>query len=475
MRFLNPLFLLLTIPLIASESGPDFNSWFQPMTMRLDYYHTGNSAGDLYSFDEVYQESCWAGKKTDLIDRSNLGKYIFKVIDKKSQKLLYSRGFCSIFGEWQTTEQAREMYRSFSESVRFPWPKMPVDVTISCRDEGNIFQEVWRITLDPAETNFIRAANPDDIPTTDLMIQGDIESKVDIVVLPDGYRRNEMKKFHKDADRMLKALFQTEPFRSARKRFNVRTVDVASAEKGIDDPQRGIFRENILSCSFNAFGSDRYILTWDNKNLKKAAARVPYEHICILVNSDKYGGGGIFNCYTTCVSDNQWSDYIFVHEFGHSFGGLGDEYYSSSVAYSDFYPAGTEPWEPNLTTTLDRDGLKWGNLIDDRTPVPTPWNKSAFDAHQREYENSRKKMTTDKVDAVRIDSLVAANDAWVQEFLRSLPYWGKVGLYEGAGYASQGIFRPYPDCRMFTRSLTGFDPVCSRAIQNMIDFYSENQ
>jgi len=464
------LLVCLSGVLIASS---DFDHYFLLKTFRLDYFHTGNDQTEIYSFDEVFQEPVWAGSVTQLIDNSNLGKYLFQVFDEKSGMLLYSRGFCSIFGEWQTTDQAKKINRTFSESVRFPWPKKSVTVTISVRDSLNRFQEVWKIQLDPDEVNYRRGEQFSHVEITPLIENGDPQSTVDIVILPDGYTKKQMKDFHQDARRMLDVLFSTEPFKTNRKKFNVRTVDVPSNESGIDNPQKAIYRDNAIGCSFNAFGSDRYVLTWENKAMRKAASRVLYDHIYILVNASKYGGGGIFNLYSTCASDNPWSDYIFVHEFGHSFGGLADEYYTSDTAYNDFYPSGVEPWEPNITATADRDYVKWQDLIDQDIPVPTPWNKAEFDSVQSLYRKNRKRMENDHTPQVKIDSLIAANGKWVHDFLRSQAYWGKVGLFEGGGYSSKGIYRPFIDCRMFTRSRTGFDPVCSRAIERMIQFYSE--
>ena len=450
-------------------AASNFDWYFMPKTMRLDYTHSGNFETEMYALDEVYEEPVWAGPRTRLIDDSNLGQYRFEIYDKKSGTLRYSRGFCSIFGEWKTTEQARQINRSFSESIRFPWPRSTVRVTISERDTLNQFQQVWTIDLDPADVNFRRSETFSTLEIIPLEIHGDPEEKVDIVILPDGYTRSEMKKFKKDAIRLTEQLFRMEPFKSARKQFNVRAVKLPSGESGIDNPEAGIYRDNALGCSYNAFGSDRYVLSWDNKTIRKAASRVPYESICILVNSAKYGGGGIFNLYNITASDNRWSEYVFVHEFGHSFGGLGDEYYTSNVAYSDFYKPGVEPWEPNLTAALDPLQLKWSDLIDAGTPVPTPWGKEDFDARQIEYLEARKSVKTGTAAA---ESLTAANDQWVHDYLRSQSWWNKVGIYEGAGYASKGIYRPFIDCCMFTRSLTGFDPVCSRAILNVIRLYS---
>jgi len=465
-----PVVILFTVMLHAD---PGFDIYFLPKTLRLDYFHTGDYQSDIYSFDEVYQEPVWAGKHTDLIDDTNLGKYLFEVFDVKYGSLIYSRGFCTIFGEWQTTDQARKIKRTFSESIRFPWPRSAVKVVFSKRDSVNEFQQIWSIELDPAEVNYIRQETMTDIPITPLMIHGEPREKVDVVMLPDGYTEKEMKKFHRDAKRLLKELFSTEPFKTHKKKFNVRTVDLPSNESGIDNPRKGIYKDNALAGSFNAFGSDRYVLTWDNKTIRKAAARVPYEHIYILINSTKYGGGGIFNLYSTCVSDNKWSEYIFVHEFGHSFGGLGDEYYTSETAYNDFYPPDVEPWEPNLTTAKNPDQLKWRDLLEPGTQVPTNWNKSEFDSTQSAYRRQRNDLWSKKAGQEEIDLLIQENDHWVHDFLRCNDNWGKVGVYEGGGYASKGIYRPYLDCRMFTRSLTGFDPVCSRALENIIELYSE--
>ncbi|MBN1783244.1 peptidase M64 [bacterium] len=466
------IFVLLTV-IGLSAAAPHFDLYFHPRTMRLDYIHSGTGTTESFSFDDVYEESVWAGPVTRLIDDSNLGKYLFQVFDERTGTLIYSRGFCSIFGEWQTTEEAQKINRSFSESIRFPWPRAGVKVTISTRNRENQFIEIWSVSLNPGEVNYRRNGTYSNVPVTPLFISGDIRNKIDIVILPDGYTKDQMKKFHQDAKRLVKTLFSTEPFLSGRDQFNVRCVDLPSNEEGIDDPQKTIYRDNALACSYNAFGSDRYILTYDNKTLRKIAARVPYEHVCILVNAQKYGGGGIFNLYTTCISDNEWSDYIFVHEFGHSFGGLGDEYYTSDVAYSEFYPQDVEPWEPNLTICTDPDRVKWREMIEPGTPVPTPWGKAEYDARQTAYMQNRKELKANKAPLSEIDRIRDENDRWIHDFLRNQPYWGKTGVYEGAGYASSGLFRPYIDCRMFSRSLTGFDPVCSRAIGRMIELYTE--
>jgi hypothetical protein len=219
-------------------------------------------------------------------------------------------------------------------------------------------------------------------------------------------------------------------------------------------------------------GSDRYVLTYDNKTIRKAASRASYDFLVILVNSKKYGGGGIYNLYSTCSVDNKRSDAVLIHELGHSIGGLGDEYYTSSVPYIDFYPAGVEPWEPNITEQTERREVKWNEWIDPDTPVPTPWNQEMFDSLKTENQKYRQKMTDKNAPQPRFDSLNTENDRRIDQFFRNQKYVGKVGLYEGSGYSAQNLYRPFIDCRMLS-SRAEFDPVCKNAIEKVIDFYTQ--
>lgn len=463
--FVAGLIFILSI----SAYSVEFSQYFTNKTMRLDYFHSGTAFRDDYSFDEVYIEKYWAGSHNNLIDTLNLGKYLFEVYDVRTNALIYSRGFASIFGEWQTTEEANSRNRTFSESVRFPCPKNTFKVTISERDKTNIFQESWSITIDPDELNIRETEYYTDFKVKQLMNNGSTADMVDVLILPDGYTKGQMKKFKKDAERLLESLFETSPFKERKESFNIWIIEAHSKDKGIDNPRQDVFRDNLLSCSFNSFDSDRYILAYDNKTIRKVASRAPYEHLYILVNSKKYGGGGIFNLYSTCVSDNEWSEYIFIHEFGHSFGGLGDEYYTSDVAYSEFYPLDVEPWEPNITALPEPDNVRWKDLIEDETPIPTPWNKAEFDSTNRAYRRARRLMAT----RAKRDSLTKAHNEWTEHFFNSQPNSGKVGVFEGSGYASEGLYRPYIDCIMFSRGLAGFDPVCTRAIDRVIDFYTQ--
>jgi hypothetical protein len=462
---------LICAPLWALDGQEAYDSHFTNCCMRLDYFHTGTSTEEFYSFDEVWKESLWPGSRTRLIDSLDMGESRFRVLDDSTGELLYSRGFCTVFGEWKTTVEAiKGLRRSFSESVRFPWPKKPVRVFLDGRDRATgAWVEKWSVTLDPAFVNWRREKAFSNVPVTALMDNGDPSVKVDLVILPDGYRQGEMSKFRKDSERLLKVLFSTEPYRSRAKDFNVRLVEFASNESGIDDPNSGKVRDNAFSTTFNTFETDRYALSFDNKTIRKAAALAPYDLTLVLMNDPKYGGGGIYNLYSICSADNPWSEYVFTHELGHAFAGLGDEYYTSDVAYSEFYVPGVEPWDPNVTQCTDRTGLKWRDLVADGVPVPTPWDKDAYDAHQADYNRKRSQLKSQGAAKAAVDSMAKANDRWTLDFLKTRTYSTSVGAFEGAGYSSKGLYRPAIDCRMFSKTMAPFCPVCDRAIRRAIE------
>jgi hypothetical protein len=470
-KFITIILVAIIDPLQA-QTSVSFDRYFIDKTLRLDYFHTGTSDKEIYSYDEIFQEPLWAGSRKNLVDTLNMGKYLFKVYDIKTNALIYSRGFNSIFGEWQTIGEARNgVWRSFSESVRFPWPKNSVKVTIGTRDRANIFHDDWDFVIDPSRHNIRKTEHFPGADVNRLMHNGHPESKIDLVILPDGYTEEEMDKFRKDVKRLLDILFSVSPFKERKKDFNVWAVEAPSNQSGIDNPRTGKYVDNAFGCSFNAFDSDRYVLTWDNKTIRKAAARAPYDIIHIIFNDDKYGGGGIYNLWATGAADNEWQGYLFVHEFGHSFAGLGDEYYVSQVAYSEFYPPGVEPWGPNITALPDKSHIKWQDLMKSDTPLPTPWEKAEYETHQESYGETRRAMRERGAAPAQLDSLSKADSKWVRDFLRSQENWGKVGAYQGACYASEGLYRPYLDCIMFTKTLEGFCPVCQRAIETVIDFY----
>jgi hypothetical protein len=442
-----------------------------PGTMRLDYYHTGNSKQEVFSVDRLVSEPLpWPGDMSKTIDDTNLGKYFFEVRDQKTKRVLYSRGFASIFGEWETTDEAKSMMRTFSESLRFPAPEAPVEIILRKRDAQNNWREVWSTEIDPKDIFIDRSKTPAPAPLIAIQKMGDPATKVDFVILGDGYTARELNKFESDARRLTEVLFATSPFKEHRSDFNVWALCPPAAESGISRPSTGIYRDSPLGATYDAFGSERYVLTFDNHALRRIAQFAPYEFIEVLANNRTYGGGGIFNLYSTVAADNAFANYVFVHEFGHHFAGLADEYYTSPVAYTA--PAERiEPWEPNATALLDPAKLKWADLVAPGTPIPTPWNKEAFENYSREIQKRRAQLRKERRPESEMEALFREEMKFEQELFAREKYAGQVGAFEGAIYESKGYYRPEIDCIMFTRT-NRFCAVCRRAIERIIKLYS---
>jgi len=443
-----------------------------PQTMRLDYYHTGNALQELFSLDRVVMEPLpWPGNLARSVDDTNLGKYLFEVIDRKSNRPVYSRGFASIYGEWETTDEAKSMHRTFHESLRFPAPAGPVQVVLKKRDSVNAFREIWSVIVDPADIFVDRSRGVAPAPLLEVEKNGDPSTKVDLLILGDGYTAAESAKFQKDARRLSELLFAQSPFKERRKDFNVWGLCPPSAESGISRPSSGIYRQTPVGASYDAFGSERYVLTFDNRAFRQIAAFAPYEFVEILVNGKTYGGGGIFGLYATVAADSLWAPYIFIHEFGHHFAGLADEYYTSDVAYG---PATQrlEPWEANVTALLDPLSLKWKELVAADTPLPTPWAKEAFESYSREVQKKRREIRAQRRPEEEMDALFREEQQHETALLGQDKYAGKVGAFEGAMYEAKGYFRPQTDCIMFTRDGVPFCAVCRKAIDRVIDLYS---
>ena len=442
-----------------------------PRTLRVDYYHTGNAHEEWFSLDRVVLEPLeWPGNPHKAIDESQLGDYLFEVREQSSGKLLYSRGFNSVFGEWKTTEEARHGNRTFSESLRFPSPDAMVEVSLKERDASG-FHEVWKTVVDPRNKFVDRARPTSPGPLMELEKMGDPAGKVDLLVLGDGYTAAERPKFEKDARRFIKALFAIPPFREHRTDFNVWGLCPAAEQSGVSRPSSGIYRRSPLGASYDTFGTERYVLTMENRTLRDVASFAPYEFIEILVNGKTYGGGGIFNQFATVAIDNPWSGYVGVHEFAHHFAGLADEYYTSDVAYLPPEHK-TEPWEPNVTALLDPANLKWRDLVAPGTPVPTPWDKGEFDRFERDIQKQRKELRAAGKPEADLDALFRLERQKEDAMLSTQKYAGKVGAFEGANYESQGYYRPEVDCIMFTRHMS-FCAVCRRAIERVIAIYTD--
>jgi hypothetical protein len=460
--------LILTALVLMAFAG---DALAAQQTMRVDYYHTGNAAQEIFSLDRVVVEPLpWPGNPQKAIDETNLGKYLFQVIDRLNNRVVYSRGFASIYGEWEMTEEAKTASRTFHESLRFPAPPAPVQVVLKKRDAANSFREVWSVIIDP-KNMFVETSRPAlSARLIEIMKNGDPATKVDFLIMGDGYTAAELPKFEKDARRLLEILFATPPFKERKRDFNVWALCPPAAESGVSRPSTGVHRSSPLGTTYDAFGSERYVLTFNNRAFREIASLAPYEFVEILVNNRTYGGGGIFGLYGTVASDSAQAPYVFVHEFGHHFAGLADEYYTSPVAY---LPATerTEPWEPNVTALLDASKLKWKDLVAAGTPLPTPWQKEAFEEHSRQYAGRRAQIRAQRRPEEEIEALFRENRAFEVRLFAAEKYAGKVGAFEGAMYEAKGYYRPEVDCIMFTRSET-FCSVCRRAIENVINLYS---
>ena len=450
-----------------------FDDYFTGQTFRFDYYHSGTAKEEHLSLDEIRLEGPWAGSKVNLIDGSNLGKYLFEVVDLKSNKVIYSRGFASIYGEWETTGEASKIWRSFHESQRFPEPKDKVQLVLKKRQDDGSFSQIYVTTIDPASRFINRSPLVSAGEVWTVFESGEAAKKVDILILADGYTAKEKEKFHKDVTRLVGVMFETDPFKSHKKDFNVRAIDIVSNQSGISNPRKAVWRKSALGLSFNSFDSDRYVLTYENKNMREMAANAPYDAIIMVANDRKYGGGGIFNLWATVTSDTEPAAYVFVHEFGHSFAGLGDEYYTSPVSYENYAMPSVEPWDPNVTGLFDPANLKWKHLMEAGTPLPTPWNKDEYDKYEVERQKKREKMVAEKATEEQMEALFKEVKEVTTPMLNKNKFFGKVGAFEGAGYESKGLYRPEIDCIMFTRNDVPFCKVCTEAIVKVIKMYAE--
>ncbi len=472
----------------AATAGPAFADRFLDETLRVDYFHTGAAGEEIVALDRVHRQGTWAGSLVHLVDCLDLGRYLAVATDVASGEVIFSRGFDSYFGEWATTGPAAAgVRRTYHESVLMPLPKTPIRFSLEARRTDGTMAEIFATEIDPAAVEVRRDPAPADAVVIEAAIAGDPHACLDIAILGEGYTAAEAGKFDRDVRRFAGILLGQEPFLSLAGRLSVRGVMVPSQQSGCDEPERGVHRNTALGCTFNSLGSERYLLTEDNRALREVAACVPYDVVSLMVNHERYGGGGIYNLFNTFTSDNQWSPYVFVHEFGHGFAGLADEYYSSSTAYNDFYPRGVEPRERNITALLAPGGLKWGDLATPGAAVPTAWPKAEHDAADAVYQQRRGEIT-DRIAALmrggapqaEVDAAVAAGEELSLSHQQELDAWfaktglgGVVGAFEGAGYCSEGMYRAQLDCIMFTKGLKSFCAACARGIGEVAATYTE--
>jgi hypothetical protein len=481
-------FLSILPLLLLAQTSVDFATYFMDKTMRIDYYHIGDAKMELVTIDQVYQQGTWAGTTTNLIDSFNNGRYYIKVYDLATNRMIFSRGYDSYFGEYKTTSMAlKGIKRTYHESALIPYPKNKIQFTLEVRNKENILHQLFSAVIDPDNVSIIREPLQKGIKVFEFVKNGDPHNKVDIAFIAEGYTAEEEQKFQSDMKKMIEVFFNQEPYKSRKDKFNFYGAFKPSDQSGCDEPTYGIFKNTAVSASFNSLGSPRYLLTEDNKALRDIAAHVPYDALLIAVNQKRYGGGGIYNLFCVFTTDNQWVSYLFLHEFGHSFAGLADEYYTSSVAYNEFYPRGVEPVEPNITALLEPDNLKWKDLCTPGIEIPTPWEKEEFDEEDNEYQKIRQQIN-EKIAKMKRESAPEAdinkeeeksellslqNAQKVDEYLKNSKYAGKVGAFEGAGYSAQGLYRPMLDCIMFTKGAKPFCKVCEHAIIQVIEHYTQ--
>jgi len=422
---LNILLFILILP-VFTNARVDFQKYFKEKSFRFDFLLGGDNKEVTVFPRQMKQEPFWAGTKTNLIDPFNYGSYRFRIFDVKSDSLIFSKGFSTLFQEWQTTAEAKKTEKTFYQAAIFPYPKKNFRLEIDARQWDGTFKTLYSAKIDP-DNYFVQKETPVPFEVVDILSNGEPSGKVDLVILAEGYTKNEMQKFVDDAKRVTNYLFEEEPFKSEKENFNIKAVLTPSAESGTDVPGEHIYNNTYFNSSFYTFDLPRYLTASDMKTIYDAASNVPYDQIYILVNTDRYGGGGFYNFVTVCTADNSLTKEVFVHEFGHGFAGLGDEYYTSTVAYEDFYNLEIEPWEPNLTTLVNFNS-KWKNRVEKSVPVPTP---------------------------------------------REAKYKKTIGVYEGGGYLNKGIYSPYMDCRMKSNEAGEFCPVCKEAIKKVIDYYTK--
>jgi hypothetical protein len=473
-------------PVVAAQTP--FEHDFEDVTLRIDYHHTGNSIQEFVTLDRLYRQGSWAGPLKALIDPFSYGGYLVQAHDLDSGELLYSKGLDSYFGEYRTTPAAQAgSMRTYHETVLLPFPKRPIRVQWMARRRDGTSVDLAEIVVDPSSVDIASEAPTAGAEVFETHVGGAPHEVLDIAILGEGYTQSEVDDFATDLEHATATLLGQAPFDAHRSQISIRGVMAPSPESGCDEPTRRSFRRTALGVTFNSLGSERYMLTEDNRSLRDLAANVPYDALVIMVNHDRYGGGGIYNLFCTFTAHSEWADYLLLHEFGHSFAGLADEYYSSSVAYNEFYPKGREPKEPNITALLDPNSLKWRDLVTPDTEIPTPWEKDAYDLEDSKYQKERKllneaiaKASRSGANADVIVELVenekrhaAIHAKWAEDFLKRSRWAGRVGAFEGAGYSSTGLYRPTLDCLMFSRRLQPFCPVCTRAVETMILRYTE--
>ena len=410
----------------------------QSQTLRIDYIFSGTDKAQEISLDEMSVFDGWAGRRVNLDEAPLRGNGQISLADLETGKVIYRQGFSTLFQEWQTTEEATRVRKSFENVFLVPMPTTPAVVKVELYDfRGGISASLAHVVA-PKDI-LIRHLDPQPAPHKYLLKSGSVEDCIDVAIVAEGYTVEEMDKFYEQAQVAMDAILAHEPFGQYKDRFNFVAIALPSEDSGVSVPGEGEWKKTALGAHFNTFYMDRYLTTLRLRQMHDRLCGVPYEHIVILANTDTYGGGGIFNSYTLTTAGHPSFKPVVVHEFGHSFAGLADEYYYDDQFVEYYYPD-CEPWEQNITTLFDFES-KWNDMLPKIIGIPTaPVEDNVWKSFH---------------EGVSMDSMV--------------------GVYEGAGYQSKGVYRPFPDCRMKTNAAESFCPVCQRAIARIIEFYTEEK
>lgn len=418
----------LTLTLLALLTGlgaPRAQQLDLDRTLRVDYIFSGDATRQEVSVCELTSLAGWAGRRHNL-DRLPLkGNGQLTLADARTGKVLYRHSFSTLFQEWLNSEEATRTRKAFENVFLLPMPTDSARLTVTLQgNHGRLLTE-YTHTIRPGDILLRPLDGRPTPPHRYILRSGAPEACIDVAMVAEGYTEDEMDDFYAKAREAAEALFAHEPFRHLKDRFNVVAVAAPSPQSGVSIPGQGVWRQTALGAQFDTFYSDRYLTTLNLRHLNDVLTGIPYEHIIILANTDNYGGGGIYNSYTLSMTRHRHFRPVVVHEFGHSFAGLADEYYYDDQ-YTAFYYPDTEPWEQNLTTLKDFPS-KWADMLPQGTPVPTP------------------------PDAAHTE---------------------RIGVYEGGGYQSKGVYRAFQECRMKINDWPEFCPVCRRAIERLVDFYA---
>lgn len=418
---------LLCLLAALSMQAQVFSDYFEDKTLRIDYLFTGNATKQEVCLDALSALPVWAGRKQHLAELPLQGNGQIVMKDATSGTVIYKTSFSSLFQEWLETDEAQHTTKGFENTFLVPYPLKPVEIEITLLDSRRNVRTSMKHTVNPDDILIQQKGTEHITPHKYLQKKGKPEACIDVAILAEGYTADEMDTFYQDAEIACESLFSHEPFKSMQKRFNIVAVASPSQDSGVSVPRLGMWKNTAFSSHFSTFYSDRYLTTSRLKSVHDALAGIPYEHIIILANTEEYGGGGIYNSYTLTTAHHSDFRPVVVHEFGHSFGGLADEYFYDDDVMTDTYPLHVEPWEQNVSTRVDF-GSKWEDMLPEGTPIPTPLEETG------KYP---------------------------------------VGVYEGAAYSSKGIYRASYNCRMRTNEYPEFCPVCQRALQRLISFYTE--